>query len=103
MDIVISDVYINGVLATYVSGVYPNTTGNGTTLLVPCSVTVPGTYTLSFTRSNSVSGQHITVTDSDSVTTCQYFGSGSSEVSFANVYITCENAILIDAQDGSCP
>ena len=103
LDIVISDVYINGVLATYVSGVYPNTTGNGTTLLVPCSVTVPGTYTLSFTRSNSVSGQHITVTDSDSVTTCQYFGSGSSEVSFANVYITCENAILIDAQDGSCP
>ena len=103
LDIVISDVYINGVLATYVSGVYPNTTGNGTTLLVPCSVTVPGTYTLSFTRSNSVAGQHIIVTDSDFVETCQFFGSGGSEVTFTNVYITCENTTLIDAQDGACP
>jgi hypothetical protein len=103
LDIVISDVYVNGIAAIYVGGVYPNTTGNGTTLKLPCSITVPGTYTLTFTKSNSVPSQHITVTDSDNVSTCQLYSSGSELVTFENVYFTCENGITIDAQDGSCP
>jgi hypothetical protein len=103
LDIVISDVYVNGIAAIYVGGVYPNTSGNGTTLKLPCSITVPGTYTVRFTKSNSVSGQHITVTDSDNVSTCQVYSVGSEAVSFDNVYFNCEVGIQIDAQDGSCP
>jgi hypothetical protein len=103
LDIVISDVYVNGIAAIYVGGVYPNTTGNGTTLKLPCSISVPGTYTLTFTKSNSVPGQHITVTDSDNVSTCQVYSSGSELVTFENVYFICEVGITIDAEDGSCP
>jgi hypothetical protein len=103
LDIVISDVYVNGIAAIYVGGVYPNTTGNGTTLKLPCSISVPGTYTLTFTRSNSVPGQHIIVTDSNGVSTCQVYSSGSATETFTDIYFTCETGITIDAQDGSCP
>jgi hypothetical protein len=103
LDITVSGVVFDGLSASYVSGVYPNTPGNGTTLQVDCNVvTVPGFYTLSLTKSNSVSGQHITVTGSNGSNECQFFGNGTAELIFTNVFISCDLPVTINAADGAC-
>lgn len=98
LDIVISNVNFNGVDATFVSGVYPNTTGNGTALYTD----QVGTYTLLVFRSNSVAGQHITVTDSNGTSQCIAFSNGSQNEVFTGVVYDGITNILIDAQDGAC-
>lgn len=98
LDVSISQVDFNGVAATYVGGVYPNTTGNGTSL----NTTQIGTYTLDVYRSNSVAGQHITVTDSNGTPQCIYFANGSGVESYTGVVYDGITNIQIDAQDGTC-
>ena len=99
LDISISQVDFNGVTATYVAGqALPNTTGNGTDLFT----TQVGTFTLDVYRSNTIAGQHITVTDSVGNIQCSFFGAGSATESFTNVVYDGSNPIQIDAQDGPC-
>jgi hypothetical protein len=98
LDVVISQVDFNGVTATFVAGVYPNTTGNGTSL----NTTEIGTYTLDVFKNNSVSGQHITVTDSNGTPQCIFFGSGAATLSYSGVVYDGITNIQIDAQDGAC-
>jgi hypothetical protein len=98
LDIEISNVNFNGVDATYVGGVYPNTTGNGTSLYT----SEIGTYTMLVFRTNAVAGQHITVTDSNGTPQCIFFSNGSQNEVFTNVVYDGITNILIDAQDGAC-
>jgi hypothetical protein len=53
-------------------------------------------------RSNSIPGQHITVTDSNGTSQCTYFSSGTQNETFTNVVYDGVNPIQIDAQDGTC-
>lgn len=98
VDVAISQVDFNGVTATLVAGSLPNTTGNGTDL----NTNQVGTYTLDVYRSNSVAGQHITVTDSNGTPQCVFFSSGSATESYVGVVYDGVTPILIDAQDGAC-
>ena len=98
LDITISNVNFNGVDATYVGGVYPNTTGNGTSL----NTTEIGTYTMLVFRSSGVAGQHITVTDSNGTPQCIYFANGSQNEVYTGVVYDGVTNIQIDAQDGTC-
>ena len=98
LDVSISQVVFNGVIATLVGGTLPNTTGNGTSL----NTTEIGTYTLDVYRSNSVAGQHITVTDSNGTIQCIAFGNGSGVESYSGVVYDGITNIQIDAQDGPC-
>jgi uncharacterized delta-60 repeat protein len=103
LDITVSNVYVEGNPAIYLGGVYPNTPGNGTALAAPCSAyTFPNYYTLLLQKSSGVSGQKITVIDSNGASQCQTFGSGTAELVFTNVYMSCTNHITIDAEDGTC-
>ena len=98
LDIAISQVDFNGVPTTLVAGTLPNTTGNGTSL----NTTEIGTYTLDVYRSNSVAGQHITVTDSNGTPQCIFFANGSGVETYAGVVYDGITNIQIDAQDGAC-
>ena len=98
LDVEISNVNFNGVDAVYVSGTYPNTTGNGTSLYTDQI----GTYTLLVYRSNTVSNQHITVTDSNLTGQCILFSSGSQNEVYTNVVYDGVTNIQIDVQDGAC-
>lgn len=99
LDIEISQVDFNGVTATFVGGQpLPNTTGNGTDL----NTNQIGTYTLDVFKNNSVSGQHITVTDSNGTPQCIFFGSGAATLSYSGVVYDGITNIQIDAQDGAC-
>jgi hypothetical protein len=98
LDIEISNVNFNGVDATFVAGVYPNTTGNGTDLYTD----QVGTYTMLVFRSNAVAGQHITVTDSNGTPQCILFSNGSQNEVFTGVVYDGITPIQIDAQDGAC-
>jgi hypothetical protein len=98
LDVTISNVNFNGVDATYVGGVYPNTTGNGTSLYTA----EIGTYTMLVFRSNTVAGQHITVTDSNGTPQCIFFSNGSQNETYTNVVYDGVTNIQIDAQDGAC-
>ena len=98
LDIQISNVNFNGVDATLVGGVYPNTTGNGTSLYTD----QVGTYTMLVFRTNSVAGQHITVTDSNGTPQCIFFSNGSQNEVFTGVVYDGVTNIQIDAQDGAC-
>ena len=98
LDIEISNVNFNGVDATFVAGVYPNTTGNGTDLYTD----QVGTYTMLVFRSNAVAGQHITVTDSNGTPQCILFSNGSQNETYTGVVYDGVTPIQIDAQDGAC-
>ena len=98
LDVSISQVDFGGVTATLVAGTLPNTTGNGTDLYT----TEVGTYTLDVYRSNTVAGQHITVTDSNLTVQCIFFSNGTAIESFTGVVYDGITPINIEALDGAC-
>jgi hypothetical protein len=103
LDVSISNVYVEGEPATLVGGVYPNTPGNGTTLQAPCADYIyPSYFTLYLQKSSGVPGQRITVTDSNGNAQCQSFPNGTAEFYFDNVYMDCNRAVEIFAEDGTC-
>ena len=98
LDVSISQVDFGGVTATLVAGSLPNTTGNGTDL----NTTQVGTFTLDVYRSNTVAGQHITVTDSNLAVQCIFFSNGSAIESYSGVVYDGVTPINIEALDGAC-
>jgi hypothetical protein len=98
LDVSISQVDFGGVTATLVAGSLPNTTGNGTDLYT----SQVGTYTLDVYRSNTVAGQHITVTDSNLTVQCIFFSNGSAIESYSGVVYDGITPINIEALDGAC-
>ena len=98
LDIQITAVYVNGVNTSVIGGVLPNTTGNGTTL----STNQLGTYTVDVYYSTLITGQKITLTDSDLFSTCINTSFGSNIASFTSVVVADYHNVNIDAQDGTC-
>jgi uncharacterized delta-60 repeat protein len=98
LDIQITSVSVNGVATSVIGGSLPNTTGNGTNL----STTQIGTYTIAVNYSCSVSGQKITLTDSDLFSTCINTNTGSNTATFTTQVVATYHNVLIDAQDGTC-
>jgi hypothetical protein len=98
LDIEITSVYVNSVNTSVTGGQLPNTTGNGTNL----STTQIGVYTVEINYNCSVSGQHITLTDSASVSTCQNTSTGSNTMTFTAADVFSYLDVEIDAQDGTC-
>jgi len=98
LDISVTQVDYNGITATVVGGVLPNTTGNGTQLLQ----NQQGSFTLDVHWTATVAGQHITVTDSNGTITCQGTSIGSGIKSYTNVVWDGINPIIIDSEDGVC-
>ena len=98
LDVSISQVNFGASTATLVAGTLPNTTGNGTDLYT----TEVGTYTLDVYRSNTVAGQHITVTDSNLTVQCNFFSNGTGIESFTGVVYDGITPINIEALDGAC-
>jgi hypothetical protein len=98
LDVSITQVDFGGITATLVAGTLPNTTGNGTDL----NTTQVGTFTLDVYRSNTVAGQHITVTDSNLAVQCIFFSNGTAIESFSGVVYDGVTPINIEALDGAC-
>jgi hypothetical protein len=99
LDVDINGVTVDGTSATVIGGVLPNEPGNGTTL---CS-TVTGTVDIRISYSAGVSGQKITLCDSNSNCSCQTItGSGPNVFDFLDVFLDCTTTMTILAEDGSC-
>jgi hypothetical protein len=98
LDITVTDVYVNGTQATPI-GVWPNTTGNGGSLTIAL---VPGTYSVEVFHSCSVSGQKVSVLDSNSINQCSPISTGSSSTTFSGVAMDNIQCLLISAEDGAC-
>lgn len=99
LDVEIDGVDVNGSPATLVAGVMPNEPGNGTTL---CS-TITGTVDIRISYSAGVSGQKITLCDSNGSCTCYNItGSGPGVFDFFDVVFDCITPVTILAEDGTC-
>jgi hypothetical protein len=96
LDIVITDVKVNGVSVT--SSSFPLYTGNGgfaTTSQI-------GIYNVDVYYSSSVPGQNITLSGSDSTVQCYSAGGGSSILSFSSVTVNTTSPVTITISDGAC-
>jgi hypothetical protein len=98
LDISITDVYVNGIQATWI-GTNPNTPGNGGSLTVALPA---GTYSVEVFHSASVSGQRISIIDSNSIGQCSPISTGSSSTTFTGVSMDNNPCIEILAEDGAC-
>ncbi len=99
LDIQITDVWVDGVAATLVSGSLPLGSGSGATMstkITGASRSVQVFYT------SIVPGQKIRVTDSYGNIFCQGSGSGSPLI-FPGCIIDPEYPISVEAEDGNCP
>ena len=98
LDIQITSVYVNGVNTSVIGGSLPNSSGSGTNL----STTQIGTCTIQVNYYCSVSGQRITLTDSDLVSTCINTSTGNNAATFTNQVVASYQNVLIDAEDATC-
>jgi uncharacterized delta-60 repeat protein len=99
LDIQIDQVIVNGVLATVAGGVMPNVPGNGTNL---CVYIPAGTYTVQIDYSCSVSGQKISILDSNSLNQCNPTSTGPNTMTFYNVVMNNGQCTAITPADGFC-
>ena len=98
LDIAITTVEVNGINATVVAGILPNTTGNNTQL----STAVTGTANINcYLQFTPIYGQQITCYDSNLVSQCASTDGGFS-VTFYNVVINNNQPVQIYATDGIC-
>jgi len=99
LDITVSNVSVNGVTATPITGSYPIPAGDTRQL----DTTQIGTFDITVTWSSSISGQNITVTDSNGTVQCQAAGNGSNiTLTFPNCVVDGVTTVLIDPADGNC-
>jgi hypothetical protein len=99
LDIAITQVIVDGLIASVTGGVMPNTPGNGTNLEVTLSA---GTYDVVITYSCSVSGQRIEIVSPLTGYACQNTLTGSGSLTFTGVGFSSLNCLQITAQDGTC-
>jgi hypothetical protein len=94
----ISGISVNGVTVTDVTGVDPNTPGNGGS----CQTTQIGEYVVIVPYSASTPGQSITLIDSNSVQVCLQTNTGSDFLVFTGVTINTTTPVNITANEGIC-
>lgn len=100
LDISITQVIVNGLIASVTGGVLPNTPGNGTNLEVALAA---GTYDVQIAYTCSVAGQRIDIVSPITGYACQNTSTGSSSLTFTNVgFSSLPNCLQITAQDGTC-
>jgi len=100
LDIPITDMTINGVSVTWVSGgdgfpVNSGENGNFTS-------TQLGTQNVVIYYGGHISGQNITFTDSNSNVDCQNLNGGAGSFTIASATITGGTTIYVNATDGAC-
>jgi hypothetical protein len=96
LDIVITDVKVNGVSVT--SSSFPLYTGNGgfaTTSQI-------GTYNVDVYYSSAISGQNITIFDEIDVQCQTTGGAGGTIVTFSSIVLSTTNSLSITISDGVC-
>ena len=98
LDISVSNVTVNAVTAAPLTGSYPIPAGENRDL----TTTQFGTYDITVTFTNTVTGQRITVTDSNSVSQCQTVNT-SSTFTFPSCAVDGLTQVLILCEDGVCP
>jgi hypothetical protein len=89
---------VNGVGVTNITGVDPNTSGNGGTV----DTDQIGTYDVVLTYSCSIPGQKITLVDSNFNYYCNNASTGFNSMTFYGVVINSSVNPIITAEDGSC-
>jgi hypothetical protein len=94
----IGSILVNGVTVINVTGVDPNTPGNGGEV----QSTQIGTYTVEIPYSATTSGQSITLLDSNSASQCYATGTGSGTAIFYSVAIDSSVTLNLTANAGAC-
>jgi hypothetical protein len=94
----LSSITVNGVAVTNVTGVDPNTGGNGGSV----DTDQIGTYNVTIYYYAGVAGQKITFTDSNTNTYCNNAITGPNNMTFTNMVINQSSPPIISAEDGSC-
>jgi hypothetical protein len=97
LDISVSDVTVNSITATPLTGSYPIPAGENRDL----TTTQFGTQTITVTFTNTITGQRITVTDSNGVPQCQTVNT-SSTFTYTNCAVDGVTQVLILCEDGAC-
>jgi hypothetical protein len=77
----------------------PNEPGNGTNL---CVYIPAGTYTVQIDYSCSISGQRISILDSNSLNQCNPTSTGPNTMTFFNVVMNNGQCTAITPADGAC-
>lgn len=99
LDITLTNITVNGNIASVSGGVWPNTSGNGASLYV----NIPsGTYDVVISYSAGVSGQHIEITSPLTGYECQNTGVGSGSLTFTGVGLSSSTPLTVQAADGTC-
>jgi hypothetical protein len=100
LDVVITQVKVNDLIASVTGGVMPNTPGNGTNLEVSLAA---GTYDVQIAYTASVAGQRIEIGSPITGYACQNTSTGGFIMTFPNVgFSSLPNCLEIVAQDGTC-
>ena len=97
LDVVVSDVKVNGVTAPCVTGSYPIPAGENRDL----STTQIGVHSIEVTFTNTITGQNITITDSSLAVQCQTVNI-SDTFTFPSCNVDGNTQVLIAVQDGAC-
>jgi hypothetical protein len=97
LDISVSNVTVNAVTATPLTGSYPIPAGDNRDL----TTTQFGTYSITVTFTNTITGQRITVTDSNGTSQCQTVNT-SSTFTYTNCVVNGLTQVLILCEDGVC-
>ena len=98
LDVSVSDVQVNSITATPLTGSYPVPAGENRDL----TTTQFGTQTITVTFTTAITGQNITITDSNLVVQCQTVNT-SSTFTFPNCAVDGLTQVLISVADGVCP
>jgi hypothetical protein len=98
ISVSLSAITVNNVAVTNVSGIDPNTSGNGATV----DTNQIGTYDVTIYYYAGIAGQKITFTDSNNVTYCQNTTTGPNNMTFTSVVINQSSPPIISAEDGTC-
>ena len=94
----LSNMTVNGVNVTNVSGVDPNTSGNGGSV----DTDQIGTYDIVLTYNATTAGQRITLYDSNTTYYCNNTSTGFNSMTFSSVVIDGAMNLLLTAEDGTC-
>ena len=94
----LSNMTVNGVNVTNVSGVDPNTSGNGGSV----DTNQIGTYDIVLTYNATTAGQRITLYDSNTTYYCNNTSTGFNSMTFSSVVIDGAMNLLLTAEDGTC-
>jgi hypothetical protein len=98
IEIYLSSITVNGVGVTNISGIDPNTTGNGASV----DTNQLGTYNIVVVYSCSVPGQNISLVDSNYSAYCNNASTGFNSMTFYGVVINGSVNPVLTASDGTC-